>query len=244
MNKGNLLEDEKKYSITVSDNKLIHRLVIKDCKLQDKGIYSVVAGTSSCSAWLVVEDPGVQFICGLSDVSAIIGEAAVLTCKLSSEDYEGAWFRDGKKLSTDDNFILTKDGAIHKLALRRCKEVHSGKYRFEADGRKTEAVISIKDPPRLDLDDLNDFTKPVTVKVGQNAIFKVPFLGQEPIKIQWYREGQELLDDANIKIEKSVNHSRLLLSRCQRKDTGEIKIKLKNEHGFTEAISQLIVLGK
>lgn len=44
-------------------------------------------------------DPGVQFICGLSDVDAIINETAELTCKLSSEDCEGAWFRDGKKVS-------------------------------------------------------------------------------------------------------------------------------------------------
>lgn len=44
-------------------------------------------------------DPGVQFICGLSDVNAIINETAEVTCKLSSEDCEGAWFRDGKKVS-------------------------------------------------------------------------------------------------------------------------------------------------
>lgn len=82
------------------------------------------------------------------------------------------------------------------------------------------------------------------MKVGQNAIFKLHFVGHEPIKIQWYKEGEELQDKNNARIEKSGSHSRLLLSRCQRKDTGEIKIKLKNEHGFTEAISQLIVLGE
>lgn len=43
-------------------------------------------------------DPGVHFIWGLSDVDAIIHETAELTCKLSSDDYEGAWFRDGKKV--------------------------------------------------------------------------------------------------------------------------------------------------
>lgn len=82
------------------------------------------------------------------------------------------------------------------------------------------------------------------VKVGHNAIFKLHFVGHEPIKIQWYKEGEELQDDNNTRIEKSASHSRLLLSRCQRKDTGEIKIKLKNEHGFTEAMSQLIVFGE
>lgn len=70
------------------------------------------------------------------------------------------------------------------------------------------------------------------------------FVGHGPIKIQWYKEGDELQDDNNTKIEKSGSHSRLLLGRCQRKDTGEIKIKLKNEDGFKEAISRLIVLGK
>nr|XP_019951512.1 PREDICTED: immunoglobulin-like and fibronectin type III domain-containing protein 1 [Paralichthys olivaceus] len=314
MGKGSTLEDGEKYSITVSDHKLIHRLLIKDCMQLDKGIYSAVAGITSCNAWLVVEadsdptpackkkprrtavaggaqidldkvakeqqmknqeemekilaavkekrkrqgpliedlvigdyqlfmiDPGVHFICGLSDVSAIISENAELTCKLSSGDCDGAWFRDGKKISPDDNFIITKDGAIHKLMIIRCTEEHSGKYRFEADGRKTEAMINVKDPPRFDCEDLSAFTEPVIVKVGHNAIFKLHFVGHEPIKIQWYREGDELHDDSNTKIERFASHSRLLLSRCQRKETGEIKIKLKNEHGFTEAISQLIVL--
>ncbi|KAM8863493.1 immunoglobulin-like and fibronectin type III domain-containing protein 1 isoform 3-T3 [Spinachia spinachia] len=192
----------------------------------------------------VVIDIGVHFICGLSDVNAVINETAELTCKLSSEDCEGAWFRDGKKISPDHNFSVTNDGAIHKLVIIRCDEEHSGKYRFEADGRKTEAMINVKDPPRFNHADLKAFSEPVTVKAGHNAIFKLQFLGHEPVKIKWYSEGEELLDDNNTKIEKSASHSRLLLSRCQRRDTGEIKIKLKNEHGFIEAISQLIVLDK
>ncbi|XP_024860210.1 immunoglobulin-like and fibronectin type III domain-containing protein 1 isoform X2 [Kryptolebias marmoratus] len=191
-----------------------------------------------------VIDPGVQFVCGLSDVDAIISEMAELTCKLSSEDCEGAWFRDGKKIFPDDNFLITKDGPIHKLVIVKCIEEYSGKYRFEADGRKTEAMVNVKDPPRFDSEGLCAFTEPLTVKVGHHAIFKLQFVGYKPIKIQWYRDGEELQEDNNTKIEKSSSHSRLLLSRCQRKDTGEIKIKLKNDHGFTEAVSQLIVLDK
>ncbi|XP_068609779.1 immunoglobulin-like and fibronectin type III domain-containing protein 1 [Brachionichthys hirsutus] len=192
----------------------------------------------------VVIDPGVHFICGLSDVSTTVNETAELSCKLSSEDCEGTWFRDGKMISSDDNFTITNDGAIHKLVINKCKEEYSGKYRFEADGRKTEAMIIIKDPPRFDSEILHAFTEPVAVKVGHNAIFKVHFVGYEPIKIQWYKEGEELQDGTNTKIEKSGSHSRLLLIRCQRKDTGEIKIKLKNEDGFAEATSHLIVLDK
>lgn len=61
MGKNSALEDGDKYSITVSDDKLIHRLVVKDCKQLDKGIYSAVAGIKSCSAWLVVEGNTAQY---------------------------------------------------------------------------------------------------------------------------------------------------------------------------------------
>uniref|UniRef100_A0A3Q2ZAY3 Immunoglobulin like and fibronectin type III domain containing 1, tandem duplicate 2 n=1 Tax=Hippocampus comes TaxID=109280 RepID=A0A3Q2ZAY3_HIPCM len=186
-----------------------------------------------------------KFIWGLSDINAIICENAELTCKLSKEDCEGVWFRDGEKIITGDTFIISKEGAIHKLLIMNCQEEHSGKYRFEADNRKTEAVVNVKDPPRFEPEDLNAFTEPLRIKVGHNAVFKLNFLGFEPIKIKWYREGEELHDDASsTRIDKSASHSRLLLSRCQRRDSGEIKIRLKNEHGTAEAITQLIVLDK
>lgn len=48
------------------------------------------------------------------------------------------------QIHPDDNFLITKDGAIHKLVIIKCEEEHTGKYRFEADGRKTEAMINVK----------------------------------------------------------------------------------------------------
>ncbi|KAG7472123.1 hypothetical protein MATL_G00105240 [Megalops atlanticus] len=191
-----------------------------------------------------VIDPGVQFISGLSDVNAVVGQPAELMCKLSGESCEGAWFKDGKQLSSTDGLTIAKDGPCHKLIIKKCHEEDTGKYRFEADGRKTEAMIIVEDPPRLDPDDLAKFSQPVIVKAGQNASFKMPFVGREPVKVQWYKEGEELVDDTNVVVEKAPTHSRLLLSRCQRKDTGEIKIKLKNDFGTIEALSRLIVLDK
>ena len=46
-----------------------------------------------------VSDPGVQFVSGLSDVNAILGGTAEIMCKVSSEDCEGAWFKDNQKVS-------------------------------------------------------------------------------------------------------------------------------------------------
>lgn len=83
------------------------------------------------------------------------------------------------------------------------------------------------------------------IKAGHRAQFKIPYIGQEPVKIQWYHEGEELTPDNNIKIENEDGYSRLMFnSKLQRKDTGEIKIKLKNEFGTVEAYGQLVVLGE
>lgn len=90
---------------------------------------------------------------------------------------------------------------------------------------------------------MEEFKKPIEIKSGKDAVFKMTFIGREPMKVQWYHEGEELLEDTNIKIEKSSEHTRLLLTKCKRKCSGEIKIKIKNECGTTEAITHLVVLG-
>uniref|UniRef100_A0A3Q3AYP7 Immunoglobulin-like and fibronectin type III domain-containing protein 1 n=1 Tax=Kryptolebias marmoratus TaxID=37003 RepID=A0A3Q3AYP7_KRYMA len=260
MGKNNPLEQGDKYDITVSEDLLIHSLVVKDCLLLDKGIYAAVAGIKSCNAWLIVEgmvlilfgciflflDPGIYFTGGLSDVSAIIGTDAELLCKLSSESGDAVWYKDGKEITATDNINIVKDGTYRKLLIKNCKEDDSGKYKCEADGHYFfVALLTLQlDPPRINADDLAEFSKPVRIKSGKDAAFKLSFVGREPMKIQWYNDGEELVEETNIKIEKSSSHSRLLLTKCQRRTSGEIKIKIKNECGTIEAITQLTVLDK
>ncbi|XP_030585427.1 immunoglobulin-like and fibronectin type III domain-containing protein 1 [Archocentrus centrarchus] len=242
--KSALLSNGEKHEIIVSEDKLIHKLIVRDCMPLDAGIYAAVAGIKSCNAWLIVEDPGVHFHAGLSDCKAIIGEAAELECKVSREDCVGIWYKDGEEIKSSEGITISKDGTFHRLKIHKVTEEFAGKYKFEADGRKTEADIVVEDPPRFNAEELEAFKTPVTVKKGHKATFNLPFIGREPIKIQWYREGEELSEEGNIKIEHSEGSSRLLLLKLQRKDSGEIKIKLKNEFGTVEALSQLLVLDK
>lgn len=44
-----------KYNITVSEDKLTHKLTVKDCKLEDKGVYTAIAGIKSSRATLAVD---------------------------------------------------------------------------------------------------------------------------------------------------------------------------------------------
>lgn len=49
------LTNGEKHEIIVSEDKLIHKLIVRDCMPLDAGIYAAVAGIKSCNAWLVVE---------------------------------------------------------------------------------------------------------------------------------------------------------------------------------------------
>ncbi|XP_040890310.1 immunoglobulin-like and fibronectin type III domain-containing protein 1 [Toxotes jaculatrix] len=341
------LEHGDKYEITVSEDKLIHTLRVKNCKKEDSGAFYAIAGITSSSASLSVEadpdgskgrkgtksgdeddliklaleqqaklqkekddleaarraqaekdaanaatlgdggdgsggktdgdknlpgdgddenkkgdgddkkkkrtgplvpdtviDRGVQFVSGLSDTVANVGERAELSCKLSSETAEGRWYKNGKPLTNEDGVTIIKDGACHRLIIDCCKKDDAAVYRFEAEGRRSEATLNIQDPPKIDSDALGKFTKPVIIKAGETAEWKLPFSGGAPMNIQWYKDDDELLPALNVKIETSDSESQLRLTKCQRKDSGEVKIKIKNEFGTTEAISRLIVLDK
>ncbi|XP_056157233.1 immunoglobulin-like and fibronectin type III domain-containing protein 1 [Lampris incognitus] len=191
-----------------------------------------------------VIDHGVQFVSGLSNTAANIGEQAELSCKLSSETSEGHWYKNGKLQTNENGIKITKDGACHKLIIECCTKGDTALYCFEAEGRKSEAILSVQDPPKIDLDALGKFSKPVIIRVGENAKWKLPFSGGGPMTLQWYKDDDELLNGLHVKIETSIAESQLRLSKCQRKDSGEVKIKIKNEFGTMEAVSKLIVLDK
>uniref|UniRef100_A0A3P8WIH2 Immunoglobulin like and fibronectin type III domain containing 1, tandem duplicate 2 n=1 Tax=Cynoglossus semilaevis TaxID=244447 RepID=A0A3P8WIH2_CYNSE len=254
--KGDMsLDDVDKYEITVSEDKLVHTLTIKDCNEADKGKYYAIAGLTASSAslvkstvfficFLIVADRGVQFVSGLSDTTAKLGERAELSCKISSETTKGRWYKNGKLLTNEDGVRIIKEGACHRLIIDCCQNDDTAVYRFEAEGRKSEATLNIQDPPKIDQDALGEFTKPVTVKAGETAEWKLPFSGGVPMNVQWHKDDDELVPAFNVKIETSANESQLRLTKCQRKDSGDVKIKMKNEFGTMEAISKLIVVDK
>lgn len=49
------VEHGDKYNITVSEDKLTHRLIVNNCKLEDKGVYTAIAGIKSSRATLAVD---------------------------------------------------------------------------------------------------------------------------------------------------------------------------------------------
>ncbi|KAK1900777.1 Immunoglobulin-like and fibronectin type III domain containing protein 1 [Dissostichus eleginoides] len=179
----------------------------------------------------------------LSDVYVLRGNPADLTVKIDI-DCDSSWFKDGEQLNSGSEVKITKDGTSHNLSIRSCSEDDSGLYRFETGSVSTQGKVTVGVVPEFDPDDLHKFSKPVIVRVGQNAAFKMPLTPQEGLVVSWFKDGAELNDGGGVKIVREPNHSRLLLRDCLRTDAGEIKIQLKNPFGAVEATSRLIVLDR
>lgn len=48
------------------------------------------------------------------------------------------------QLESKDGITIVKDGAHHKLIIHDCQESDAGKYKFEAEGRKSEATLIVE----------------------------------------------------------------------------------------------------
>lgn len=48
------------------------------------------------------------------------------------------------QITATDVICIVKDGNFRKLIVKKCKEEDAGKYRCEADGRKTEALLKVE----------------------------------------------------------------------------------------------------
>uniref|UniRef100_A0AAY4E528 Ig-like domain-containing protein n=1 Tax=Denticeps clupeoides TaxID=299321 RepID=A0AAY4E528_9TELE len=137
-----------------------------------------------------------------------------MSCKLSSDSTQGVWSKDGEQVQ-------------NAVFICSCH--------FPSNRPKS-------DVPELDPDELHRFSKPVIVKAGQNASFKMTFAPQDSLEIRWFKDGVGLQEGGGVKIQKEPSHSRLLMKECLRSDSGEIKILLKNPFGSVEAIPPSILV--
>uniref|UniRef100_A0A803TRR4 Immunoglobulin like and fibronectin type III domain containing 1 n=1 Tax=Anolis carolinensis TaxID=28377 RepID=A0A803TRR4_ANOCA len=161
----------------------------------------------------------------------------------------GLYDKDGKPIGVGVGGLYDKDGRPIGVGLAGL---------FDKDGKPIGAGGSVlydkdgsipfflcADPPNVNSELLEKLKKePIVVKAGKNAIVKIPFEGQKPIRSSWLKDEGELLDDARINTEYSDNYTRLCISSANRKDCGDYKVKLRNESGSTEATFKLIVIDK
>uniref|UniRef100_A0A674J7Z2 Immunoglobulin like and fibronectin type III domain containing 1 n=1 Tax=Terrapene triunguis TaxID=2587831 RepID=A0A674J7Z2_9SAUR len=166
---------------------------------------------------------------GLSDVSAQKGKPDVLSCSLSNDQL--TVFLGHQRLISLAGYNF--HAILWQGVSSFCPTFLWLRVRVLCGGAPVSTAL---------LEKL--MKEPVIVKAGQNAMVKIPFEGRKPVRATWLRDGDELLNDARIHIDKADNFTRLSISSTNRKDCGDYKVKLKNDSGTLEASLKLEVIDK
>ncbi|XP_041504616.1 immunoglobulin-like and fibronectin type III domain-containing protein 1 [Microtus oregoni] len=187
-----------------------------------------------------------HFSQGLVDTEVQLGEAAVLSCTLTSDLGPGTWFKDGVKLPAGDGVVLEQDGLTHRLILTHVEGTQAGRYTFVAGRQHTEASLAVQDPPTIAPDVTETLREPLVFKAGKPVVVKIPFQSHLPVQAVWRKDGDEVVGSnrRGIQVALGDGYTRLCLPSASRKDSGLYSVTLSSEGGCVQAEFTLQVIDK
>ncbi|XP_059136177.1 immunoglobulin-like and fibronectin type III domain-containing protein 1 [Peromyscus eremicus] len=187
-----------------------------------------------------------HFSRGLVDTEVQQGEAAILSCTLTSDMGPGTWFKDGVKLTAHDGVIFEQDGLTHRLILTHVEGTQAGRYTFVAGRQHTEASLTVQDPPTIAPDVTETLREPLVFKAGKPVTLKIPFQSRLPVQAVWRKDGEEVVgsNHRDIQVALGDGYTRLCLPSVCREDSGQYSVTLKSDGGCMQAEFTLHVIDK
>nr|XP_044998697.1 immunoglobulin-like and fibronectin type III domain-containing protein 1 [Jaculus jaculus] len=204
--------------------------------------YKPGTGSSSKEA----RGPVDHFSQGLADTEAKLGEAATFSCTLTSDLGPGTWFKDGVKLTAQDGAIFEQNGLAHRLVITHVEGTHAGKYTFTAGNLRSEASLTVHDPPIIAPDVTEKLRKPLVVKAGKPVTLKIPFQSRLPVQAAWMKDGDVVAGSSHkgAQVDLGDGYTRLCLPSVDRKDSGQYSVMLRSEGGRVQAEITVQVIDK
>ena len=78
-----------------------------------------------------------------SEVQAMAGASATLSCEVAQAPTEVTWYKDGKKLSSSSKVRVEAKGCTRQLVVRQAGKADAGEYSCEAGGQKVSFRLDV-----------------------------------------------------------------------------------------------------
>ena len=78
-----------------------------------------------------------------SEVQAVAGTSATLSCEVAQAQTEVTWYKDGKKLSSSSKVRVEAKGCTRKLVVQQAGKADAGEYSCEAGGQKVSFHLDV-----------------------------------------------------------------------------------------------------
>ncbi|XP_074856881.1 titin isoform X4 [Carettochelys insculpta] len=212
------LTPSSKYMITSRRGRQI--LTVKDVSKEDQGEYSFIVDGKKTSCKLKMKPRPVTILQGLTDQKVCEGDIVQLEVKVSLENIEGVWMKDGTEIQPNDRMHVVLDKQSHMLLIEDVTMDDSGNYSFHVPslllsttGRVSVYSVDIVVP-----------LKDVHTIEGTKAIFECKVSVPDVSSSKWYLNDQQIKPDDRIQAVCKGTKQRLVLVRTHASDEGHYKL--------------------
>ncbi|NXE21879.1 TITIN protein, partial [Ardeotis kori] len=212
------LTSNHKYVITSRRGRQI--LTIKDVNKDDQGEYSFVVDGKRTRCKLKMKPRPMVILQGLTDQKVCEGDIVQLEVKVSLENVEGIWMKDGHEIQSSDRIHIVLDKQSHMLLIEDATKEDSGTYSFSVPslglsttGRITVYSVEIVVP-----------LKDVHVVEGTKAILECKVSAPDVSSSKWYLNDHQIKPDERVQAVCKGTKQRLVLTRTHASDDGHYKL--------------------
>uniref|UniRef100_A0A8C9RW87 Obscurin-like protein 1 n=1 Tax=Scleropages formosus TaxID=113540 RepID=A0A8C9RW87_SCLFO len=147
MRQGVVIQSGPKYTVGSSGQR--RSLTIHSLGISDRGTYCCETLHDRTQGKLIVERECRPYysLSTLRDIETFEYEAASFEVELSHANVEGVWQKDGLRLKSGHQARLSTKGRLHSLTLSSITLEDAGTIVFSAEGARTSARLTVKEPP-------------------------------------------------------------------------------------------------
>jgi hypothetical protein len=199
-------------------------------KSNHSGNYKCVAinpiGKCEHSAEVTVVKKDLRFIEKLHDLEVEENSHSLLVVKISSEDEDVRWHKDGEEIDRNDtNFEFIKEGYYRKLLIRKTHIENHGEYTclLGTDQECSADLVVIELPPEITLK-----LKDKTCVVNETVSFNIELTKGDAI-VKWFKNDEEIEFDDRIELRIDGKQQELVIKEVTLEDDAIYSCKLRDQ---------------
>ncbi|XP_045150520.1 titin isoform X2 [Echinops telfairi] len=212
------LKSNGKYTITSRRGR--QNLTVKDVTKEDQGEYSFVIDGKQTSCKLKMKPRPIAILQGLSDQKVCEGDIVQLEVKVSLENVDGVWMKDGQEVQPSDRVHVVIDKQSHMLLIEDMTKEDAGNYSFTipALGLSTSGRVSVYSV------DVVTPLKDVNVLEGTKAVLECKVSVPDVTSVKWYLNEEQIKPDDRVQAIVKGTKQRLVINRTHASDEGPYKL--------------------
>ncbi|XP_047491377.1 twitchin-like isoform X5 [Penaeus chinensis] len=201
---------------------------------------------SVCSTSVRIKDPNAAtppvIVTPLRSVMALQHRSATLTCQIQGKPKPTiSWFKGMRELCNSAKYAMTRDGDSYSLTVHDVYGEDEDEYMCRAQNvggiRSTKAEVTIKLAPKINVPPR--FRDTAFFDKGENAVIKIPFIGNPRPRITWQREGETIESGGHYAVDTQQRHAILTMRDVNHLDTGSYRLTAENELGSDSVIIKI-----